>query len=491
MARSLGDLWSYNPDNQKYIVSPEPDVEVIPIDADEDKCLVLASDGLWNVLLEHECIRLIQEMEEPDEVDRDLLNLLITPSGIGFRDPTNPSQALVSFALQRWFSGRLRADNTSVLTLLLDHRGPAHTTIESDETELTDDELRRLASPTVLPQSVHPQEYFISPDHFPQPKDDDDSPCYDDVNLENIPMLTSGQLTYPPRPSLLLENAQNKIQVTSTVDNDNDKYSLLSPAMQSLCELAKRDTNFHAAVVKDDVISSDKTSMESCKWQYNANELQMYVNELPEESFRALSDALKLRNANGNKMHKIINGVKVFRDKDFGSTVLDDIDDDSSCETNVTAKKFRDECVSVTEELVDGHCNGFEAFKEIAEIAKVWCRGRNEADAMAATDDNANDAMHTPAQPQFDPDSTTPFPSTPVKECGFFKRRPRNRKRKLSGASYSPPSKHLRSARWTRGKLTKSLSLLPKNTKCVRQRWRQLTNSLMTTTRLRAKKQQQ
>ena len=53
VARSLGDLWSYNPDLDTYVVSPDPDVEVMPIDQTRDKCLVFASDGLWNMLLDH------------------------------------------------------------------------------------------------------------------------------------------------------------------------------------------------------------------------------------------------------------------------------------------------------------------------------------------------------------------------------------------------------------------------------------------------------
>jgi protein phosphatase 1D len=50
VARSLGDLWSYNYDTRKFVVSPEPDVTVMDVDVNSFKCLVLASDGLWNVM---------------------------------------------------------------------------------------------------------------------------------------------------------------------------------------------------------------------------------------------------------------------------------------------------------------------------------------------------------------------------------------------------------------------------------------------------------
>lgn len=50
VARSLGDLWSYNYSTEKFVVSPEPDVTVHEIDVKKFKCLILASDGLWNVM---------------------------------------------------------------------------------------------------------------------------------------------------------------------------------------------------------------------------------------------------------------------------------------------------------------------------------------------------------------------------------------------------------------------------------------------------------
>ena len=34
----------------QYIVSPEPDLHVYDVDAVRDRCLILATDGVWNVL---------------------------------------------------------------------------------------------------------------------------------------------------------------------------------------------------------------------------------------------------------------------------------------------------------------------------------------------------------------------------------------------------------------------------------------------------------
>uniref|UniRef100_A0A1B0CZW2 Uncharacterized protein n=1 Tax=Phlebotomus papatasi TaxID=29031 RepID=A0A1B0CZW2_PHLPP len=50
VARSLGDLWSYNSELNEFVVSPDPDVRVIPIDPKKFRCLIFGTDGLWNVL---------------------------------------------------------------------------------------------------------------------------------------------------------------------------------------------------------------------------------------------------------------------------------------------------------------------------------------------------------------------------------------------------------------------------------------------------------
>lgn len=46
----LGDLWSYNPISNQFVVSPIPDVHVHPIDISSHRCLIFGTDGLWNVM---------------------------------------------------------------------------------------------------------------------------------------------------------------------------------------------------------------------------------------------------------------------------------------------------------------------------------------------------------------------------------------------------------------------------------------------------------
>ncbi len=50
VARSLGDLWSYNSEEDAFIVSPEPDTFCYPIDIAQHRCLILGTDGCWNML---------------------------------------------------------------------------------------------------------------------------------------------------------------------------------------------------------------------------------------------------------------------------------------------------------------------------------------------------------------------------------------------------------------------------------------------------------
>lgn len=71
IARSLGDLWSYNYDSGEYIVSPVPDVECIPI-ASDLRCLVLGSDGLFNMLSNSEVVEKVQEVSCETEKDNSI-----------------------------------------------------------------------------------------------------------------------------------------------------------------------------------------------------------------------------------------------------------------------------------------------------------------------------------------------------------------------------------------------------------------------------------
>lgn len=120
VARSLGDLWSYNYQQGEFVVSPEPDVCVITLDPKRDRCVILASDGLWNMVTLWDAVRLVQDAEQENE--RYILESA-HKSSIN-KQANNPSKLLVDRALNRWYNLKMRADNTSVVTVLLDPPGP-------------------------------------------------------------------------------------------------------------------------------------------------------------------------------------------------------------------------------------------------------------------------------------------------------------------------------------------------------------------------------
>ncbi|XP_074641485.1 uncharacterized protein LOC141899213 [Tubulanus polymorphus] len=118
VARSLGDLWSYNFANGEFAVSPVPDVSVHHLDPAIHKCLVFGSDGLWNVMSPFEAVTIVQNVEEKIE-DR-----ILNDPTVGVNYWINPSARIVDTAILRWQSRNLRADNTTAVVVLLDPYGP-------------------------------------------------------------------------------------------------------------------------------------------------------------------------------------------------------------------------------------------------------------------------------------------------------------------------------------------------------------------------------
>eukprot|EP00096_Caligus_rogercresseyi_P004837 TRINITY_DN1938_c0_g1_i1.p1 TRINITY_DN1938_c0_g1~~TRINITY_DN1938_c0_g1_i1.p1 ORF type:complete len:556 (-),score=169.99 TRINITY_DN1938_c0_g1_i1:278-1945(-) len=116
VARALGDLWSYNAEEDVFIVSPEPDLQTYTIDVLKDKCLILATDGAWNVLDSHLAVQMAHEVEKNNE------HYMVDPDS-GYKW-INPSKHLVDQALYKWNLLKLRSDNITVLTVMLDAPGP-------------------------------------------------------------------------------------------------------------------------------------------------------------------------------------------------------------------------------------------------------------------------------------------------------------------------------------------------------------------------------
>ena len=81
---TTGDLWSYNWQRDVFVVSPEPDVSAYKLDIRRHKCLILASDGLWNMVKPHEAIDVVQDIEHDLEDRASQFNLYETGKSISF-----------------------------------------------------------------------------------------------------------------------------------------------------------------------------------------------------------------------------------------------------------------------------------------------------------------------------------------------------------------------------------------------------------------------
>lgn len=107
IARSLGDLWSFNSEKNEFIVSPVPDVHVYDLVDGREQFIVLASDGLWNMVRPYESVTsagTFDERKRKKEV-----------SG-------TPAHELVQLALDRWRMRAMRADNTSVIVVYIERK---------------------------------------------------------------------------------------------------------------------------------------------------------------------------------------------------------------------------------------------------------------------------------------------------------------------------------------------------------------------------------
>ena len=105
VSRSLGDFWSYCPRSGEFVVSPKPDVHVHTLNPKVQKFIIIASDGLWNVMSPKEVVEFIWDYEHEQEEK--------------LHQPRDVVRAVINEALSRWNSKHLLADNIAVLIAFL------------------------------------------------------------------------------------------------------------------------------------------------------------------------------------------------------------------------------------------------------------------------------------------------------------------------------------------------------------------------------------
>lgn len=207
VARSLGDLWSYNSELDTFIVSPEPDVKVVAVDVKSYRCLIFGTDGLWNMLTPQAAVAIVQSAEMHNEKHI----IASQQTGNGQADVQmwiNPSKSLVDRALERWSSTRLRADNTSVVTVMLDPPGPSRSEV------LLNQKKERVLSPkSIIHHGIRPLDPTILPDNMEKLMSNITTPSV----LQNMPPLNLDVIE-PKQPDSSNEIIEN-VAVSTEYDN--------------------------------------------------------------------------------------------------------------------------------------------------------------------------------------------------------------------------------------------------------------------------------
>ena len=107
VSRSLGDYWSWSDHTQQFVVSPQPDVNVHTLDPSRQRFVVLASDGLWNVMSPQDVVDFVWEYETREREDEVL------------HQARDVVRALIDEALFRWRRKGMFADNIAVVIAFL------------------------------------------------------------------------------------------------------------------------------------------------------------------------------------------------------------------------------------------------------------------------------------------------------------------------------------------------------------------------------------
>ena len=160
VARSLGDLWSYTDEHDDYFVSPVPDVYEYKLDIHRDRFMVLASDGLWNVMSHQDVVEFVHQFRQEELKKKPLVR------------SSKVAHALIEEALQRWNKKCWSADNISVMIVFF-RRSIKQQTTNSDE--VPGPSLRGTRVPS---SDSGLQSGSDSPDSKEDPTEDPDSPVH-------------------------------------------------------------------------------------------------------------------------------------------------------------------------------------------------------------------------------------------------------------------------------------------------------------------------
>ena len=101
----MGDLWSFDDQINKYIVSLEPDINVIDFKPGVHKFIIVASDRLRDAMDPQAAVDIVSNYESTSTIHPDKRNCSIR---------------LITEAIGRWQERRINADDISVIVAFFD-----------------------------------------------------------------------------------------------------------------------------------------------------------------------------------------------------------------------------------------------------------------------------------------------------------------------------------------------------------------------------------
>lgn len=325
VARSLGDLWSYNSAVDEFIVSPNPDVSVIEIDPKRYRCLIFGTDGLWNVLSPKHAVEIVHAAE--------MENIRIALEG--GCDWKNPSKLLVNEALERWSKSNMKADNTSVVIIMLDPPGPPkrdvlrsmRTSIQHIDPQITntqtldklnvtlyDHTTRELvdlsqvtcqdASQVVQP-NVHPQQQYLDPAAS--------------ASYQDIAYTDSFAESYNSFLNNSLSNDHSYTNHTPTAQHYNIHHHQHHHHLQ---HQSQQHDVLHGETLQYQVETPDRLQHESAEETYSLTNLQTKSERLQSELMEASTSTASTSVARYSQMECTGNVAIIENFHDYQSTHL-------------------------------------------------------------------------------------------------------------------------------------------------------------------------
>lgn len=185
------------------------------------RCLVFGTDGLWNVVTPQAAIDSVRYTETLNER---------SACESESKEWVNPSKYLVDKALERWSTRRMRADNTSVVIVMLDPPGPPkRDVLKSSAPTYSMDYLEEdIINQQSQALEIEPIQNFTMFDHSTN----------EHIDMDGMPLPTSG-LTVLTRYENITEsdvqkhNHQQAYENAMDVDNENNANK---PYMNSFAE---------------------------------------------------------------------------------------------------------------------------------------------------------------------------------------------------------------------------------------------------------------